>query len=57
MTTGDDKKICPKCGKEMKVSHRNKNQILWKCRKCGHMTLVQDLQRQNWDRNDTGKEH
>jgi len=40
---------CPKCGQEMVVASRNENQVLWKCRnpECGHMTLVQD-----WDRND-----
>ena len=41
---------CSKCGKEMIISHQSKNQVLWKCPFCGHMTLVQ-----NWNRDDVGR--
>lgn len=35
----------------MSVVQQNKNQILYKCRVCGHMRLVQEI-----ERNDVGHE-
>ncbi|KKN54548.1 hypothetical protein LCGC14_0591400 [marine sediment metagenome] len=43
---------CSRCGGKMMIAHRSKNQVLYKCKKpnCGHMTLVQE-----WDRDDVGR--
>ena len=41
---------CPKCGKQMHIASQDKNLTLWKCEHCGHITLVQEF-----DRNDVGR--
>ncbi len=40
---------CPDCEKQMNIAEHKENRTLWKCSYCGHMTLVQD-----WDRDDVG---
>lgn len=44
---GADELKCSRCGKDMIIAHRTDNQVLYKCRnsECGHMTLVQEMDR------------
>lgn len=36
---------CPKCQLEMVIAYQEGNQVLYKCKGCGHMTLVQEFER------------
>lgn len=38
----------------MDVAKEWDSSTLYKCHKCGHMTLINDSKRQDWKRNDVG---
>lgn len=50
---------CPKCGEPMVSIYDEGGTVIWKCKSCGHMTLIQKdaeitPKRQNWERNEVG---
>lgn len=43
---------CPECKKKMNLIKEWDSSKLYKCSKCGHLTLIDGLKKQDWSRND-----